>query len=225
VARDFNGSTDRIDYANVLDLAGSAMTMSAWVYPETVNTTNDYLMALNASGDSIVAIAMSSDGTVDAGALTLVRFYITYREQHSRYGSGELSTGSWQHVLVTSDSGARAENMECYVDGATPGTSSNLQPGEIAEFGSAGKWSCGGVSYSDSFCFDGRIAEIGVWNRELTAGEIAALAKGFSPLHFLRGLQFYTKLIGRKDIDIIAGKTPTYDGSTVIEHPRIIYPG
>jgi len=26
-------------------------------------------------------------------------------------------------------------------------------------------------------------------------------------------------------LDIISGKTPTYDGSAVIEHPRIIYPG
>lgn len=81
----------------------------------------------------------------------------------------------------------------------------------------------GGRIPNDTLNFNGRLAEIGVWDRILAADERAALAAKFSPLFFRRGLRFYTKL-HTPSIDVVAGRTPTFDGTTVIKHPPIIYP-
>lgn len=228
MARDFNGSTDRIDYANPIDLADSALTIAGWVYPDTLDSTDDLFAVLHQAGDAAGAIWVEHAGSRNVGSLQIVRVWSAGGPPHQgkyRHGTGELTMGSWQHVCCTSDSGGLAAGMECYVDGSVPGTSGTLTGGSGSQVAASGKLSLGGLYPADTECFGGRLAEVGVWNRVLSTDEIAALAKGFSPLHFLRGLRFYTKLIGRKDIDIIAGKTPTYDGTAIIEHPGIIYPG
>lgn len=221
MARDFNGSTDRIDYASVLDLNGSALTIAAWVYIDSIVYEN--YVTIHPSGDASEGV-MLQQWTAGPKTLAITRTWSTSGANKRRDGVGEISTGSWLHVMATSDSGADDSGMECYVDGSVPGSSASTA-GSGSENNHDGSWSLGGRIYDDNRNFEGRMAEIGVWNRVLSADERAALAKAFSPLHFRRGLKFYTKLLGQKDIDIMAGKTPTYDGTSVIAHPRIIYPG
>ena len=74
--------------------------------------------------------------------------------------------------------------------------------------------------------FNGSIAEAGVWNVALNSDEIASLSKGF-PCRLVRpsALQFYSRLI-RNVMDIRNAVTLSElgTGTTVSEHPRIIYP-
>ena len=72
---------------------------------------------------------------------------------------------------------------------------------------------------------DGRVAEVGLWNVELTADEWAALGKGYSPACIRpSGLVFYCPLIDDSDVDLISGNALTATGSpTVGEHPPVIY--
>jgi hypothetical protein len=225
MARDFNGSTDRIDYANIWDpnSGPSNVTFAAWLWLDD-NTISHKVLTINQSGDTAAGFICDAIGATQTGALNVFRKWSTGSANHWRYGSGNISQGAWVHVLVESDSGGNQDGMENYVDGSLPGSTSNTS-GSGSVTGAPGTWSLGGRTFSDVQVLDGRIAEPAVWDRLLAADEIAALAKGFSPLHFRRGLRWHTKLIGRKDIDIIGGTTPTYDGSAVIEHPRIIYPG
>lgn len=75
--------------------------------------------------------------------------------------------------------------------------------------------------------WNGQLAEVGVWDAALDANEMAALAKGFSPL-LIRpmNLVYYWQLVGQgtAEIDMINGSTMTVTGTAQAAHPRIILP-
>jgi hypothetical protein len=76
--------------------------------------------------------------------------------------------------------------------------------------------------------WNGKIAECAIWNVALGAAEIAALAKGFSPL-LIRptSLVAYWPLIGRTSPEICpkGGFDMTVvNGPTGAEHPRVVVP-
>jgi len=75
-----------------------------------------------------------------------------------------------------------------------------------------------------AFYFQGRIAEVGIWNAALTAAEIDSLAKGMTCDKVRpQSLVFYAPLV-RELIDQKGGLTITNNnGATVANHPRI-YP-
>jgi len=225
MARDFDGSTDRIDYANIIDWSGSALTFAAWVYFDALAAggTSDYIITAQRSSNASQGAILSNDDS-QAGAIAGWRDWTSTFEEDIRWGTGDFTTATWHHAMWTSDSGATVSGMNLYVDGSEPSSSSTTTGGGSQESIDTDV-SVGGRIADDNRNLNGRICEIGMWSRVLSADERAALAKGFSPLFFRRGLEFYTKMIGRKDIDIISGKTPTYDGTSIIEHPRIIYPG
>ncbi len=73
--------------------------------------------------------------------------------------------------------------------------------------------------------FDGKVAEIAIWDFGLTDAEMAALAKGYSPL-FIKpeNLRFYAPLV-RNLQDIVEARAITNTNTaTVGNHPRIIMP-
>jgi hypothetical protein len=69
-----------------------------------------------------------------------------------------------------------------------------------------------------------QIAEVGIWNADLTAAEIASLAKGMTPNKVRpQSLVFYAPLV-RDLTDQKGGLTITNNNAaTVANHPRI-YP-
>ena len=69
--------------------------------------------------------------------------------------------------------------------------------------------------------FSGDIAEVGIWNVDLSAAEIAALAKGVSPaLIRPQNLLPHLELI-REVIDVRRGTAFTDVNTTAAAHPRI----
>jgi hypothetical protein len=220
VARDFDGSTDRIDYANVYAPGSGAITFAGWVFPDVVNV-DQRLVAIHDSGDTDVELAASIDPFTEDGGLAYLLDWTTGLSFRERYGTGDLATGSWQHFIVQSTDGS-GTNAECWVDGAIPGSTSTGDGSGSAE-STAGTWSLGGAVHADTENLNGRLAEVAVWDRILTADERNALAKGHSPLFFRNGLRFYAPLI-RDERAIIPGDGGTLDGTAVIEHPRIIMP-
>lgn len=221
MARDFDGNTDRIDYANVFDPSGSNLTVSLWAKTDIIGST-EYYFCIHKTGDSTFGIMLYQRTNGANKTLAITREWTGDVERRERWPG--ITTGTWQHMLATSTSSGLASGMECYIDGVVPANTAT-QTTSGTEEAHGGTWSLGGRVIDNLRNFDGKLAEIGVWDRILAAGEIAALAKRFSPQFFLRGLRFYTPLIGRKDTDRVAGKTPTYDGTTIADHPRIIYPG
>lgn len=76
--------------------------------------------------------------------------------------------------------------------------------------------------------FNGRIAEVGMWNVALTQSEVEALAAGVSPLLIRPGnLVFYAPFLGDQNDDLTGNAPLTTDGTapTVVEqHPAIYKP-
>ena len=218
MAFDLDGATDRVDWSSVFDPEGDDITVACWAYPDSVSA-NQRLWVAHDSGDSLLGAMLYLK---DSGELAFFRQWSTNWERRYRWGSGIPATGSWQHFAATSTSGGVASGMELYVDGSVPASTSTAN-GSGSETAHSGIWSCGGNYFDDNANYDGRICELGVWDRILSTEEIAAQAKGYSPLCFLRGLRAYMPLV-RRPIDLCAGQNGTLDGTSVIAHPKIIYP-
>ncbi len=71
--------------------------------------------------------------------------------------------------------------------------------------------------------WDGMHAEFAIWNRFITADEIAAIAAGYSPLFFRESLMEYVPLV-RDPVSFKNGGALTVTATAVQPHPRIIYP-
>ncbi len=218
MAREFDGSTDRIDYGNVLDWSGQAQTFALWVYHDT-DTRFQYFNTDHVSGDASregITYGMDDNdhlvaiGRFDGGDLTRTSSAATFPDN------------VWQHVLITWDGSITAANVHTYVDGSETGyaTTTNGSGNPVASDGSL---SLGGRIFDDAVNFNGRMAAVGRWNRVLDSGEIAILATVYSPLFIPKGLIFAPDLI-RGINEPISGKTGILDGTSVIAHPRIIHP-
>jgi hypothetical protein len=130
------------------------------------------------------------------------------------------SNTTWLHVAGVWQHGSRA----LYVNGTeefSQASNVSLDPAKATEFyigqDHSGKWWKGGI------------AEAAAYSVVLTAGEIAMLAAGFSPLMVRpESLIGYWPLGGaysNDNMDIVGGNTLTTNGGPIAEpHPRIIYP-
>lgn len=220
MARDFDGVTDRIDYANAGNYDSQvACTISIWVYAETavVQLAQFFWGSMNATNDGIANRFTVNDFAVGFNANTDNTNLVRLSDDDS------MSGNTWEHVLVTWDGTLTATGVHIYVDGSevsyqtTTNGIGNLIPG-------IGRWCLGSRFFDENHRYDGRLAAVGWWDRVLSAGEIAALAAGYSPLFFLNGLQFAPDLI-RHPRDPVSGRIATLDGTSVIAHPRIIEEG
>jgi hypothetical protein len=223
-SRDFNGTTDRIDWANVDNLKGDALTISAWVLPSsTPSTVNEYVVCLHDASDASNGITLNlinSGDKIDFVRTGATGDYLWYDN------SATVTRDAWNHILVTSDGGLLSGSAALYVRGSA--IVQSFTNGSGAEKEHTGSWSIGGRVYSDTRNLEGRIAQVGVWNRVLNATEIANLAAGYAPdLAAASGLQFYFKG-NTSSLAASPGGTGTADGTTSVtgvgNGPTIYYP-
>lgn len=166
MARTF-GTTGK--YLEYFGPAVSAMplTISAWLYSATTTTlgyavaitsfaANDsWILGMNSSA-KIIARSTAAGTSVDAATST------------------SLSLNTWHHACARFTS---ATSRDAYLNGAGKGsnTTSN-SPGAVDHT------NIGLAHIISSFAgsYNGRIAEVTIWNVALTDGEIAALATGIN---------------------------------------------
>lgn len=136
--------------------------------------------------------------------------------------AGALTAGTWAHAGAVF---ASATSRTAYLNGtaATVETTSRIPAGiDRTEIG---------VEYHTSGTlaqpWNGQIAEAAVWDVALTDAEMAALAKGVSPL-LVRptSLVYYWPIIGQysPEIDLISAGGMTVTGTAVAAHPRVFMP-
>jgi hypothetical protein len=159
---------------------GAPLTIAAWVYPDTVAATMWPLTIQPASG-SYYGIVVLADGTVrvqadDGGGASL-----------AGSATGTVTAGSWQHLCAVLSGG----NFFIYHNGTQVGSNAYSEGLMTASNVHAGR-----LSLNTDY-WNGRIAEVAVWTAAITAGEIAALARGTSPLRaHPAGLEVYWPLYG-----------------------------
>jgi hypothetical protein len=221
MARDFNGTSDRIAYAYDFDWSAVPQTWAAWTWWDNFDAS-EQPMTDHQAGDTLAAKWVERVGTETSVRMT---FNTTGSLQSTQTDTGYLSTGSWMH-MTWSWNGSVGNNLTdtlFYKNGElfanVNNTSGTGTPNACAGSNSLGARLVG----ASPQWFDGRIAEQGRWNRQLTTDEIAALGKGYSPLCFPAGLKQYRPLL-RDTGDRMAGVASAVDGTTVIQHPNVIMP-
>jgi len=181
--RDFNGSTDRISWNNSpmdIDIwiaAGDPITISAWVYVD--NIINLFAMDVfnissGSNNDECITLQLPSSASIKFIRLGETPLYKTN-------SCGSLA-GGWHHIAVTHDGDfADYTHAKIYVDGVLRITGESGSNGD-GEVDTGNILSLGGYSI-DGHNLDGKICQVGVWNKVLTAGDVTNLAAGYSPYY------------------------------------------
>ncbi len=155
--RVFNGSGDFVFFGNnpTLDFPGS-FTLSLWMRANAIPERSD-----NAG-------LISKDG---------LRYGLTYRTDDNawfyvgdatNYAHAPVSPGSWHHVVGVFDADTSPKTLTLYVDGAPASTSTSA----FASSGAGGDFIIG--HYNSNY-FSGRIDDVRVFDRALSAAEVYAL--------------------------------------------------
>lgn len=208
MARNFAGGTDSIRYG-----AANAMTtgcIAFWM--KTTQATVNAVPVSCWSGSSRTGCGFILNNTANK---LLVQCYDGTAARVNLVSSASVNTGSWVHVAFNFNTG-NGSSQQLYINGSLDNSTT-----------ASAAWSFASTTYVfgdtiDAFwpTYNGDLAEHGIWLRNLTADEIAALAKGFSP-RCIGGVQGYHPLVrdeyNRRDS--FFGSTT---GTTVTDHPRIM---
>ncbi len=181
-AVDLDGVNDYIQVSDntTLKYMGGTdeLTLSAWVYVDSTETTPGFIISKpwNGSGEYNYWLAIDSQRRVTFRLSTTTAAGLTT--------TNALSANGWHSVVATVDS---SKVMTIYVDGAMaargthslaagiPVTGDSHTPLAI---GTIYPYGPGWAGYPDHYSFDGKIDDVRIYDRAITAEEVAALMDG-----------------------------------------------
>lgn len=217
MARSFTAASSQyLEYSGAV-LDSYPFSISIWFY-------------IASSAKTGVAFAEADTGVAEDDYIDLLTVNNNLCQYNARMGgAGAVNLNStdsytvdtWQHMGAKS---ASASSHAIYVNGGTPQTDST----NIGTFSSIMDVTDIGVLHRNSFAayFDGYLAECALWSANLSDGEFAALAAGYSPLLVRSSsLIAYWPLIRDTDDDRVGGYDMTPSGSpTIAAHAPVIMP-
>ena len=158
----FDGSNDYLAGSDLgLPSSNNARSVSFWINADSVTTYG--MMFSYGTSSSNSAFAISWD---NANAKIIVG---KYGGNANSASSSTISTGSWNHIVVTFDG---SSTIKYYLNGSADGTATlsgiNTVVNEFRIGGYLNGWS--GANF-----FDGKIDEVAVWNVELSASDVTSI--------------------------------------------------
>ena len=184
MARTFNGTSDVIKPSINMTLTGIG-TSSAWVRPSNTTVGDGAVFGLISGGHSLTIFAESPG-------------HFAYYDQGGGFtGSATYTINTWYHVAHVVD-GVGAKG---YVNGVADGSLAGLTTLNATTV----YWI--GYNNQNNF-FPGDIADMAVWNTNLTPAEVLALAKGARPNMLRQG-----NLIRWWPIDGVQSPEPDLSGN------------
>lgn len=209
MARSFTTNQQLTNASAVLTAA--PLTMAAWGNRSSSANNHPILMLSTNSFFDYFALWYRETNKVDFDA-------VQGASGAPATSTTSISSSGWHHFAGVASS---ASSRSIYVDGVNENTNSTTSTPSGVNYTQIG--SLAGVVY-----MEGLIAEAAIWSEALDAGEIAALAKGVSPLMVRpSALAAYWPLVGRTspEIDLVGGFNLTLVNSPpAAEHSRIIMP-
>lgn len=117
----------------------------------------------------------------------------------------------WTHVAAVFHNGVpSASTVELYIDGVKQNLSGNGN-GSVNAYATNGTAYIGGWGYSGAYLFIGRIKDLRIWNRQLTAAEIQANMN-------TKGLISGSGLVGCWEYDIVENLSQQYYDAYAMPH-------
>lgn len=230
MARTFDGVDDQVAFGSEAAIDDLAAFTACALVRITGNVTDErqILNKMNSSFNGAMYISATGGGGNNNKIFSLIG---GSSSAYSETTADILAVNTWKVIVTTWGGGAGSDLIHIY---------SCTLGGTIAEASYTGSpvWVTGRDSDAaatlrigtrdplDATFFAGGIAECALWNRVLSADELAALGRGFAPAFFPNGRVFYSKVDGRSSPELnYAGTTHgTLTGTTYLEHPPMIYP-
>lgn len=191
------------------------LTLACWF--NMANVTESPILFALSDTDGQSRFQLVAAGTLAGDPVRVSAFNSAGTQQPSDTTTG-FAANTWTHAcgVFASDSSRTA-----YINGGSSATNTNsVTPSGIDNLAiGAARFNSTAGGY-----MNGSVAEAAAWAAALTAADVAALAKGVSPLKVRpQSLVFYAQLI-RQLIDVRGGRSITNSGAaTVAAHPRIVY--
>ncbi|MFA6039459.1 MAG: LamG-like jellyroll fold domain-containing protein [Candidatus Peribacteraceae bacterium] len=160
MALDFDGTDDYVNVpdTNVLDIAGD-LTVCAWLYPRTMTVSAHPLQKYGGSTAANFRLYRTAAGST--------YFYATRGGVWGSISSSyTVAASTWSHICLSYEA---TRGGQLYVNGIARG--SRAGGGALTTTSSALR--IGGNTY-----YNGLIDEVRIYNRALSAEEVAALAQG-----------------------------------------------
>ena len=232
MARTFDGVNDQIAYgseAAIDDLMG--FTACACLYTPANVTAEQSIVAKCKSDYTGMQLFISATGS--GGNNNKIFMYVHTDDFNGPYAESVADTlvlNTWQIVVTTWVGTVGVTAPKIYVGTvggviAEPSYAVSRAGTGAYQSNAAASLRLGTRDPLDTF-YGGGLAEAAIWNRVLTAGEIAALGRGFAPAFFPRGRVFYSPLAGRQSTEPNWAGTAhgTVTGTSYLDHPSIICP-
>jgi hypothetical protein len=221
MARNFNGTTDRIDWANVFNTTAAPLTVSLWFFADTINPINTAVYLWHSE------VAANQVGTVLLMRTNGVLGFFRNRSISGMQVDSPINAFAatrWSHFLVTNPGTLSATDTMIYINGQRLARGTD-DDGSGTESTANATWSLGGRTLDDLRNFDGQLAEVAVWRRVLSMKDVRELASGYSPLFFPE-LRYYAPCSGyTPEISLVGAAATTMDGTAAQSFPvPIKYP-
>lgn len=170
-ARYFNGGeSDYVTVPNAV-ITGTAGSVVAWIYADSLPGAGSMIFTAGLAVNPWIFFYAASNGQL---------IYSTFGGTPFVTATGKITTGSWIHVAYTSDGSA---SSELYVNG-DPESTGGDQGGWFDDIGFT-QLAIGILDRTTDYGpFDGKIDEVGIWNRKLTDAEVAQLWNSGSGLAY-----------------------------------------
>ncbi|MFW5703888.1 MAG: LamG-like jellyroll fold domain-containing protein [Patescibacteria group bacterium] len=168
-ALEFDGSNDSVD-VGTFDIAGSALTIAGWVYIDDFGVSDARIISKATGVAEQDHYFMVS--TIDHYGSKRLRFRLKTGGSTTTLianSTGVLSTGQWVHVAAVYD----GSSMILYKNGVAVGSTS--KSGSLSTNNTVPVWI--GNNPTNDRPFDGKIDELAIYDRALSATEIQQLAQ------------------------------------------------
>jgi hypothetical protein len=169
-----DGVNDYVD-VGIIDVAGNAMTLAGWINSSdlAVSPYHDGRIISKATGTA-EAKHYWMMSTIKSGSKSRLRFRLKAGGSTTTLvaSSGNLTENQWFHGAAVYD----GATMKLYLDGVLVGTRSKT--GSIAAGGTVPVWIGGNPTDPSVRPWQGAIDDVRIYDRALSAAEVAALAGG-----------------------------------------------
>lgn len=209
MARNFAGGTDSIRYGGFSGVTTGAFAI--WV--KTTSVTGGVAVVGLWNGSSRTGMGVTFENT---GKMSLLGYDATTARVNLASATS-VNSGNWTHIGVNFNT-ASGSSQQIYINGALDASTT-----ASAVWSFASTTNVLGDSI-DAFwaSYVGDMAEYGIWDRNLTADEMAALGKGYAPPQVATdALNFYAPLV-RDHHNKTDSTVSAFTGTTVSDHPRIL---
>lgn len=181
---------------------GTAMSWMAWIRADTLPGTRGTAIGFNNNASGFYFFHVLSISVLSGGSFEIAAY--TSTTGSTNLTGGSCSTGTWYHVAGILDTGLSSSHLKLYVDGSN--VSSATQQGTI---GSSLNYLTIGANnnsnpYSATEFFDGKVADVRIYNRAITANELEAIRLSNGANWSVPGCIFHAPMIAAID-----GSVPT----------------